>query len=228
MDFDPQVILYAFLGGLLPALLWLWFWLKEDALHPEPRRYIVLTFIGGMLAVPLVLPFQIAIHKYIVDPNFQVILWAGIEEVMKFVIVFIIALNQRFVDEPLDVVIYLITVALGFAAAENMLFLFQPLSQGDTLVSLITGNLRFIGSTLLHVFASATIGMMLGFAFYKSASERFFAILYGIILATALHSLFNFFIIESDGKHTFLVFASVWAAIIVLIVMLERIKRIYQ
>jgi len=41
-------VFFAFVGGLLPALLWLWFWLRED-LHPEPRRILLLTFTAGMV-----------------------------------------------------------------------------------------------------------------------------------------------------------------------------------
>ena len=53
-----QTILFALLGGVLPALLWLWFWLKEDKKRPEPRGLILLAFIAGMLTVPVVLPFE--------------------------------------------------------------------------------------------------------------------------------------------------------------------------
>ncbi len=35
------------LGGVLPALLWLTFWLMEDRCEPEPKRYLLLTFIAG-------------------------------------------------------------------------------------------------------------------------------------------------------------------------------------
>ena len=62
MDF--QVLFYAFFGGLLPAALWLWFWLKEDSVHPEPRGLIVVTFIAGMLAVAFVLPLQQVIYHF--------------------------------------------------------------------------------------------------------------------------------------------------------------------
>ena len=31
MLLDPKTLLYALLGGILPAVLWLWFWLKEDS-----------------------------------------------------------------------------------------------------------------------------------------------------------------------------------------------------
>ncbi len=48
--------------GIVPALLWLWFWLKEDV-HPEPLKMITLSFLGGMVAVVLVLPFQQLVLK---------------------------------------------------------------------------------------------------------------------------------------------------------------------
>ena len=49
---------YAFLGGLLPALLWLYFLLREDSRCPEPKLMILVAFLAGMIAVPLVLPIE--------------------------------------------------------------------------------------------------------------------------------------------------------------------------
>ena len=48
----------AFLCGLIPALFWLWFWLREDKERPEPLLLIAITFIAGMAVVPLALPLQ--------------------------------------------------------------------------------------------------------------------------------------------------------------------------
>ena len=45
----PAYLAYAAIGGMLPALFWLWFWLQEDKLHPEPRSRIMLAFLGGMV-----------------------------------------------------------------------------------------------------------------------------------------------------------------------------------
>jgi RsiW-degrading membrane proteinase PrsW (M82 family) len=50
------VFFYGLLGGLLPALLWLWFFLKEDSKRPEPKWLILAAFLAGMLAVILALP----------------------------------------------------------------------------------------------------------------------------------------------------------------------------
>ena len=50
--------LIAFAGGILPALIWLWFWLREDREAPEPRGLIALSFAAGMAVVYFVLPIQ--------------------------------------------------------------------------------------------------------------------------------------------------------------------------
>ncbi|MEN9922008.1 MAG: hypothetical protein RL097_284, partial [Candidatus Parcubacteria bacterium] len=48
----------AFLAGLIPALFWVWFWLREDSRKPEPYFLIAISFIAGMAVVPIALPLQ--------------------------------------------------------------------------------------------------------------------------------------------------------------------------
>ena len=61
VELDLKVVLFSLVGGILPALLWLWFWLKEDAKKPEPGSLILVAFLGGMIAVPFTIPFEQAI-----------------------------------------------------------------------------------------------------------------------------------------------------------------------
>src|SRR3989344_2152376 len=79
---------------------------------------------------------------------------AAIGGVVKFAAASLAALRLRIFDEPLDAVIYLVTAALGFSAFENVLFLLAPLQTGDVFASIITGDLRFIGASLLHTLSS--------------------------------------------------------------------------
>jgi RsiW-degrading membrane proteinase PrsW (M82 family) len=53
-----QVIWTLFLTAVLPALLWLFFWLREDRFHPEPRGLLILTFLAGGLVVFLITPLE--------------------------------------------------------------------------------------------------------------------------------------------------------------------------
>jgi RsiW-degrading membrane proteinase PrsW (M82 family) len=42
---DPRVVGLAFIGGIIPSFLWLWFWLKEDKKNPEPKGVLTIVFI---------------------------------------------------------------------------------------------------------------------------------------------------------------------------------------
>ncbi|MCA9360674.1 PrsW family intramembrane metalloprotease [Candidatus Kaiserbacteria bacterium] len=213
----------AFLSGLIPALFWVWFWLKEDSLKPEPYFLIAISFIAGMAVVPIALPLQeIAISLY--EGTNRIIVWVVIEELLKYAVALGLVFWNREVDEPIDMIIYLIVIALGFAALENALFIFNPLVAGDMLDSVITGSLRFFGATLLHVLASGTVGVFLAMAYYKSKLVQVISGTIGLFLAIVLHALFNFSIMDASGGTIFLVFLFVWMGIILLFLLFERIK----
>ena len=213
----------AFLGGLIPALFWLWFWLREDKEKPEPYLLIALAFIGGMMVVPLALPLQkLALESY--SGDYLIVIWVIIEEVLKYAVALIMILWNRAVDEPIDVIIYMITIALGFAALENALFMFNPLMDGDYANSALTGFFRFLGATLLHVLASGTVGAFLALTFFKSNGIKLLFGTIGLFVSIVLHALFNFFIMDASGETILGVFLFVWMGIIVLFLIFEKVK----
>ena len=210
--------------GFVPIAIWLAFWLFEDWRHPEPRRRLFIAFMVGMLAVPIVLSLEGLAVSVLPYGYLLLFLWAVIEEVVKVLMGWLFVLQHRSVDEPIDIPIYLITVALGFAAVENTLFLFTPLIEGATLTSAITGNLRFIGPTLIHVLGASIVGGAMAFAFFRSRPEKIYYALVGVILASGLHTVFNFLIITTGAGRVLTVFLAVWVAIIFVLLALERIK----
>ena len=219
-----MIIIYALLAGVLPAILWLWFWLREDNLHPEPRSLIATTFLGGMLVVIVAIVAEKYAFDIIHDQTYRYIVWAAIEEISKLIAVAIIALHSKQMDEPIDAMIYCVTIALGFAALENSLFILSPLDSGDIARGIITGNMRFIGATLVHTVCSAIIGFMIGITFYKNLFLKTISLITGVILAIVLHAGFNLSIIDETVTKTLKVFSWVWIAVIILIVLFEEIK----
>src|SRR3989344_8262994 len=139
-EITPAIV--ALLGGIFPALAWLWFWRREDSVHPEPRRLIALAFLAGMVTVVFVIPIQKFVATYLLSTTLLYSVWSAIEEVMKYLAARFTVLNRREDDEPIDPVIFMVAVALGFAAVENTLFLLSPLSGNTLLESFLTGNLR--------------------------------------------------------------------------------------
>ncbi len=241
-------IFLAVVGGLLPAVVWLWFWLKEDEQKPEPAGYILQAFFIGGFAVliafflerPLLLVFGELKNTYVSLAGFDlttlpiilaqcslILSWAAIEEIIKYLAARFTVFEHRAFDEPIDAMIYIITVALGFAAIENALFLFDALTHnGGQLYFLLTGQLRFLGATIVHVVSSSVTGAAVAFTFYKSPQVKAIIIPLGLLLAIVLHALFNFFIINNDGSNAFLVMAVLWIAALVVILLFERVKQI--
>ena len=221
-SFSTQ-LLYAFLGGILPALVWLWFWLRED-LHPEPKRLLLKAFAAGAVAIPFVLLAEVGIscvitYLFSLSASFGfcsgsfaplgafssfgglllVVGFAAAEEVIKYISARRFVLTGKDFDEPVDAMIYLITTALGFAAFENIFFLI-PAFANTLFEGFIVSNLRFLGATLLHAVSSGIVGYTIAISFYKT-NLRTQHLLAGLFFATALHTIFNIMVgnVESGG-----------------------------
>jgi RsiW-degrading membrane proteinase PrsW (M82 family) len=224
---DPRILGLAFLGGIIPSLLWLWFWLKEEE-NPEPKGLLAIVFIMGMIAVVAVLPIQKFIQDIVSSSSIELILWAAAEEILKFLAVFVILYKTDHAPKPIDWPIYLITAALGFAALENALFLLKPFSISQATVGLLTGQLRFLGSTLLHTISSGTVGIAIGLSFYMEKYKRKWCLFLGFLVAIALHSAFNFFIIRNGGNDFLTVFAFLWVVTIIIMLLFEKVRRMSE
>jgi RsiW-degrading membrane proteinase PrsW (M82 family) len=233
-----NTIIFAFLLGILPACLWLWFWLRHDKERPEPPKLILKTFFYGSLSAIFAFFFQILSNFFLGVQNTSDLIgypiffalgvlcvWAFFEEIVKYFAAWHGGLKTPASDEKIDPPIYLISAALGFAALENTLFLIKPLLDGSLITIITTAKVRFIGSTLVHVASSGLLGMFIGYSlfFMKSVRKRYFLV--GLILATVLHALFNLFIIKGD-QNSFIGFLIIWLFIILLILSFEYIKRI--
>ncbi len=241
-----KLLIVAILGGVLPALVWLWFWHRQDRECPEPKGLVMISFFAGMAIVFFVLPVQkliiaffptitgfidiLAIKLSLIPPSADVLknfLLASSEEIGKYLTVFLIAFHSKYFDEPIDAVIYLITAALGFTAMENVLYLLKDLTHSGGLETIINGNMRFLGATILHTVSSAFVGIALAFSFYAPRFIKGIVISIGLLVAILLHTHFNLSIIEAYGTINVLsVFSRYWVVIIGIIILIGIIKYI--
>lgn len=185
----------ALLLGFLPGLVWLVFFLREDE-HPEPFKMIVAAFgVGGIAAfISLVLEMVTsgALGKLIItlprifESNISVLMgFAIIEEVIKFVLIFFLIRRNKYFDEPIDAMVYMMTGALGFATVENVVITYQNGIADATSLILV----RFVGATLLHALASGIIGHYWARGIVFRMEVKF--ILAGVVMASIFHTIFN-------------------------------------
>ncbi len=221
---DPNTLALALLVGMVPAVIWFYFWRHEDNKHPKRGGLFVRTFVGGVFAVIAVLPIQIWISKIGADDNTLNILWAGSEELLKFLVLILVAIRSPYLDEPVDYAIYMMAVAVGFAGFENALYFLSPLQTADTVGIFLSTTTRYLGSTLLHLVCSMTVGLTLGFAYFRGVTRKVIYGLLGLGLAVTLHSIFNYYIGIDGGVHFLQIFGALWIVAFVLLFIFEILR----
>lgn len=198
--------LYVILG-LAPSVIWLLFYLHKDA-HPEPKRTLLLVFLGGALMGPIALLLQFFILS-VLEPSspwpslfasltqnnylffLNIIAFAPIsEEFLKYLVVKWQVLKNPAFDEPLDAMIYLIVSALGFAATENLLNIFL-LPNVTLQMAFSQATVRFLSATLLHTLASGTMGYFVAYSLLNLRRKNLIIVI-GFSLAVLLHGLYNY------------------------------------
>lgn len=220
---DNQHILTAIATGLAPSLIWMYFWMRRGRGKNLPIGLVIFCFILGALAVLIASPLQAA-TKGMFDHNItRIIAWASIEEVLKLLACSLVALHGAYNDEPIEPAMYLIATALGFAALENILYILNPTYGLNVTASLLTGGLRFFGSTLLHAISSCFIGIAIGLA---PKEMRWFFVLFGLGGAIFLHSTFNFFILKNTAASFLQIYGYLWIAAIISLLIVEKLHRL--
>lgn len=217
----------------LPPILWLLFYLREDR-HPEPKLLLILAFVGGMASALVALLAECA-WVFVASGSCQggihpdlspLILFLGIaliEEYVKYLPIKFLVIRRPDFDEPVDGMIYMMTAALGFAALENMLFIF-PLFQESVFSGIEVAANRFLGANLLHALSSGIVGFFLARAWFHPHRHHFVAL--GIVLATLLHAGFNYLILvrETLAQGTFYIILLLSTMAVMVLIDFERLK----
>lgn len=221
----PVVIL-----AVLPSLVWLFFYLKED-IHPEPRYWLLAIFIMGVASAPLIIFLEMTLNKW---GNSALIFFIAplVEETVKYGVVHLALNKNPVLDEPVDGMIYVIVAALGFAAIENVFAIFSIIPIGSFGYLNATFNfmsMRFISAVALHGLASGIAGYY--FAKFYFIEKTPILIFKGLFLATILHGTYNF-LITKNGEifPVILTGITLGAAAVLVIYLFNRLKhyQIYQ
>jgi protease PrsW len=182
--------------SMLPCLFWLVFFYVQDRYGREPLWLVASTFVLGIFStIPALIcntVGMVAIALLFGSSTFsQFAFFFGvvgpIEEGVKLLAVLIFAYKQPQFNEPIDGVIYSAAAALGFAAAENVLYVSQ--FQNIELLAL-RGPLANAG----HALFSACWGLALSRAKATSniRGNRARLILLGWLAAASVHGLYDF------------------------------------
>lgn len=183
---------------IIPITFFLKFTFDKDKIEKEPLSLLIKLFIAGILSTIIVLVVSrtsrsiININNDIYNSFIEV---AFIEELCKWICIYIITWNNKEFDYKFDAIVYSIFVSLGFAFVENVGYSF---SYGIT-----ASLLRAVISVPGHAFFAIYMGYYLGIAkmYYSKKSKKRGRInkIYSILIPTVLHGIYNYCLISGNG-----------------------------
>lgn len=188
----PLDWLLLILASLVPGLLWVWFFFRQDSSDKEPISLLATTFGLGVLAILPAAWLEMPFRDMLIAPagslSRLVTLIAAvglIEEASKLAALYP-AYRSPAWNEPVDGIIYGSTAGLGFAAAENLLY---AATFGFEVLPL-----RAVFASLAHASFSGLVGFYL--ARVKLRGQSGWIAIYGLLVAAVLHGFYNFVLID--------------------------------
>lgn len=120
--------------ALLPVVILVYYIYHKDKKSPEPTGQLVKAFLWGILSVPLSLCISIPLELIGVYPTEVTSILGSVstaffgaaipEEIAKFIMLWLLLRKNPYFDEKMDGIVYAVCVSLGFAALENIMYLF--------------------------------------------------------------------------------------------------------
>jgi RsiW-degrading membrane proteinase PrsW (M82 family) len=164
----------------------------HDRHEREPLWLLTVSFVYGALSTLLTLLFSVPLNVLIsylgqdavpafLSAYFKVAL---IEEFCKFIFIRFVLYYNRHFNEPFDGIVYSIMVGMGFATAENLVYVFQ--------YGITTGLLRMFTAVPAHAVFAVLMGYFLGKAKFTHRRTLYFGIL-ALCLPALFHGSYDYF-----------------------------------
>jgi len=188
--------MYLLLLALAPAIILMMYVYFRDKYEKEPVKLILK---GILLGAVIIFPVGV-IENYIIvfGRDFGKIAkaaWDGFivagatEEAFKYLAVFILIWRNRNFNEKFDGIVYAVSVSLGFAAIENLFYVFSNSN------SMQVGLLRAFTAVPGHTIFGIVMGFYLGLARFTITNRRKWLIR-AFTIPWLLHGVYDFLLMS--------------------------------
>ncbi|MCM3031341.1 glutamic-type intramembrane protease PrsW [Niallia taxi] len=172
-------------AGIAPGLALLSYFYLKDQYESEPIALVFRAFITGALLVFPIMFIQYVLRVEEAVPSHLLnsfVTTSLLEEFFKWFILFFTAYQHIEFDEPYDGIIYGVSISLGFATVENILYL------------VANGVEYALGRALLPVSSHALFGVIMGYYLGKGkfTMPRSKWIFYSLIVPFILHGIYDY------------------------------------
>lgn len=186
-----------FFLAIAPAAAIIWYIYHKDKYEREPLRYLLMAFLIGVFSV---LPASMASGKMeewlegTVGTSVETLVYAFLvialsEEFIKFLFLRFFMFRKDVFNEPFDGVVYGVMIGMGFAAFENLFYVFDG--------GITTALVRMFSAVPAH----AVLGVMMGYYVGKSKFDipnRTKWTLKAFFFPFLAHGLYDFLLFQEE------------------------------
>ena len=181
---------------ILPSILIILFFVYSDRFR-EPRSEILKIFFYGILITIPAYFLNTYLNAFWTN-NFRIgegligsfLTAAPVEESLKLSILYFFVYKMKDFNEPIDGIVYGVTVSLGFATLENFYYVYLLADYFET-SSMSLAILRSFSAIPAHAVFGVFMGyFFMKYAFIKKGDNLFFA----FVVPFVLHGCYNLFV----------------------------------
>jgi len=181
-------------AAIAPGVALLIYFYLKDRYDTEPFHLVLKVFLFGvMLVFPVMVLQRAFVHGLGDNPFvFSFIISAGLEEFLKWFLVYFIIYKHTSFDEPYDGIVYAVAASLGFATLENVFYAFLNSASISSLIY----------RALLPVSGHAMFGVIMGYHLGRAKFDperRTRHLLYSLLLPIFWHGLFDYILLTTKN-----------------------------
>ena len=183
-------------SAVLPALVLVYFIFRKDQYRREPTRELLKAFIFGALSTGASLLISVPFASIGLFPEevgsvldgFRTAFFGAAvpEETCKLFFLWLLLRRNSAYDEHVDGIVYAACIGMGFAAVENIGYLFNNLETWE-----VVGILRAIFSVPAHFFFAVAMGYFFACGSFGSPSRRRINFAMAWLVPVAQHTAFD-------------------------------------
>lgn len=183
-----------FVIAIAPVLIILIYIYIRDKYEKEPLGLLVRALIaGGLTVIPVIFAESWLSGRGVylagtMSAAFEAFVVAGItEELFKFIALFILIWKHKEFDEKFDGIVYAVFISLGFAAIENVMYVYK--------LGANAGYTRALTAVPAHAIFGITMGYYFSLAKFKP-DRRAYYLLLALVIPIFLHGVYDFILMS--------------------------------
>lgn len=190
--------------SVAPVLFLLFFVYRRDRYEREPFPLLILTFVLGLFSVlPAALMESVVSLFQPADPVgasfYNGFCVAGFcEELTKLLLLSWLIWRNRNFDEYFDGIVYAVFLSLGFAASENLMYVF---GQDSFMSSFFTGSMRALLAVPAHFLFAVVMGYHFALAKFDP-QHRLRHLFHALLVPVLLHGTYDTLLMLSSALGT--------------------------